>query len=152
MIPAFRRIIVVGRALSQREQGPLVYSGAEMRHPEAARATEPTTRYAIAFWYWVPEGHRHPWSGKSAVPDITAQEAAMLAWGTIEEVRRNFAFPQAMHLRTVGEHLLRNVWEPECVRRLGQLPDVFRGSNPLALAPAAQQLEQDRNRIEVVSG
>ena len=149
MIPAFRRIIVVGRALSQREQGPLVYSGAELRHPAAAQQAEPTTRYAIAFWYWVPEGHRQPWSGKSAVGDVTAQEAAMLATGVLEEVRRNFTFPQTMHLRAIGEHLLRNVWEPECVRRLGQLPEVFRGANALALAPAAKQLEQERNSIEL---
>lgn len=147
MVPAHRRIIAIGRHLSPREQGPVRWSGFDLCHPDAKQGAV-TARLLFAFWYWVPAERRVPWGGKSRVPDLTASEAAMLATGELEEARRNVVLP-AISMAQAGAWLLSSVWEPECRRRLGQIPEVFRGANPLSTAPAARALEQERGRIVV---
>lgn len=150
MIPQHRRIVMVGRALARKEQGPLIYSGFDLKH-EDAKAAVPTTKYLFAFWYWVPPEQRNPWKVESKVLDLSAQEFAWLATGEIVEVRRNFEFPSSMTPHDLGRELLRTVWEPECIRRLGQIPEVFRGVQPLSKPIEAQRLEHERRSI-VIAG
>jgi hypothetical protein len=147
VVPAHRRIIAIGKYLSPAEQGPVRWSGFDLYHPEA-KAGIVTARLLFAFWYWVPSENRCGWKGKSRVPDLTAQETAMLRTGELEEVRRNVVLP-ACSMAQAGTWLLRAVWEPECIRRLGEIPEVFRGRNPLSQAPSARALEQERGRIVV---
>lgn len=166
MITPHRRIMLVDKGYG-REPGPLRYSGFNLVHPEAERLQAPrhplapkgfgsqeqsplTVTYFALFWFWVPEGKRDLWRGKSLAIDVTPVEAARLASGELEEVRRDYTFPKSMELRVAGQWL-KPVWERICRERLGTVPEIYRQMDALTLSDRVKAQEQKRNAIEIVT-
>lgn len=141
--------MLVGRALTLAEQGPVRYSGFELFHPSAhaCRVEERASR-AMASWYWVPEGKRDQWRGRSIVGDIQDHERARLASGELEEERNNVTFWKGLPVSVLAEWLnLR--WKVKCIQRLGCLPEQFQRASAIDLTPGASRLEQERTRIVI---
>jgi hypothetical protein len=145
VIPIWRTIVLCGRYLERHEQGPMIYSGFDLRHPECAR-TPKLQRGSLAFWFWVPPKQRRPWAGTSLVPDIKDHERARLAEGELLEVRHNYVTP--LGLSTDGFlHWLWPIWIKKSEEQTGFVPEQAVRRMHLDLAPQALKLEQDRSKI-----
>jgi hypothetical protein len=142
--------MVVGRALSRSEQGPLIYSGFDVRHPAVSKAARDAEliKFFVVMWFWVPDGQRQPWTGKSRVPDARTFELAALACGELEEERMNFLFPRDMPTKAATAWLDTR-WREKCIQRLGFLPEAFqpRDAVEAIVMPGAQAVEQLARRV-----
>jgi hypothetical protein len=146
----FRRIMVVGRALTRSEQGPLIYSGFDVRHPTLSKAVAGAEllKFFVVFWFWVPEGKRNAWNGRSRVPDVRPFERQALACGELEEERWNALLPRDMPTRA-ATNWFEIRWRAKCVERLGFLPEAYQSRDAVApiVMPGAEAAERLARRV-----
>lgn len=128
MIRPFRKVMMLSKAFTPAEQGPLKWSGFALRHP-LLRYGQPEVTRAIVFWFWVSPLQRCRWSGASRLPDVTREEQTRLASGELEEERHNFTFPRDMALRD-AKLWLEQHWAMRCAKRLGFVPEAFANGQP----------------------
>jgi len=145
VIPTFRTIILCGRQLTLAEQGPVRYSGFELRHPHCRPGLKDRAG-SLAFWIWCPPEKRDSWRGTSLVSDVQDHERARLAEGEIIEVRRNWRAPVGLGT----EDLARWLWPiylEECLRQVAFIPEQVARKAMLAMTPEQKAEELWQRRI-----